>query len=147
MGGVFVRSYFPTGYQEWVNKTEIAKKDDMSPETYDLYVVQSKPMILQIADEYKTAESSLRSNLEQFVEDCPDKEKSRERIVYDTVVGHKLCEFWSHVIDQPRDKINQYFKDQKPSVEEIFQWAEGEYQLRDRVCPAETIIATYKHYT
>ena len=114
MGGVFVRSYFPTGYQEWVNKTEIAKKDDMSPETYDLYVVQSKPTILQIADEYKTAESSLRSNLEQFVEDCPDKEKSRERIVYDTVVGHKLCEFWSHVIrsiniSKTRNQVSKKF--------------------------------------
>ncbi len=148
MGNVYTRSYFPTGWEEWIEKTKMTNYDVlMDDEAYNEYVIDSKKQILEIAKSYSEDIKSLETDINAFIvnQQKVNPEIAEGRYVYDTLVGNIFCEFWIKLIEQPKDNIKEYFKNNIPKVEDTFYNMEKKYKLESSY-PAFVTINAYKMY-
>lgn len=151
MGGVYTKSYFPNGYEAWVSESLITENNDeiMDEKTYENYVsnTNSREIIKQISEAYEKNVLAFETNMENFLleQSQQNSEISHNRLVYDSLIANKMCQFWLTLIDQPRETIKIYFNENRPKVEDIFYEMEKKYNLEDRFPAVETINA-YKQY-
>lgn len=153
MGGIYSRTYFPHGYQDWISATDLENDDDestMTEETYNAYItdLESRKGIEAIAQNYKETAQYISNDRQKYLEEI-HKEKieiSDERLIYDPLVSNIICDFWLELINQPRETIKQYFKEKRPCIEDLFRDVEKKYNLAD-FATAGQMIATYKQYT
>jgi len=160
MGQVYAKTYFPQGYEEWVTGTkirsstlipgtDIMEKDKMSAEDYERYVSdpQSREIIKFVAAYHTDAELKIRNDLKAFLKEMKRENPNipQSRIIYDSLVGKVLCDFWLDLIEQPLETINKYYADNVPSVEKVFYDVEKKYDLSE-FYPASVTIAAYKQY-
>lgn len=147
MGQIYVKSYFPQGYAEWIDKTGLVE-GTLTKESYDEWFTDPdyRKTIEQICAHYETEDIALRANMDNFLAERTEDQRSPNRIVYDTLVGKVFCDFWIGLIDQPIDLIGQFYAANVPKVEETFYRMEAECDLVNKFSAAET-IAAYKYYT
>lgn len=50
--------------------------------------------------------------------------------------------FWIELLNQPRETIKQYYKQNVPNVEEVFIFVEKKYNLT-KICPAKELLKIY----
>lgn len=151
MGNIYAKTYFPYGYIGWINSTEIDENPDvaMDEKTYETFVIdpESREIIKRISETYQKEVSDLETSIEDFLLDqCKQKpEIAVNRLVYDSLIANRLCHFWLTLIDQPRESIKTFFKENKPKVEDIFYEMEKKYNLQD-CYPAYETIHAYQTY-
>lgn len=102
--------------------------------------------IKEMKQDYDEKTQKIKTNLMDYLEEYKNNEISSERLVYDVVVGKVICDFWIKVMEQPRETIKQYYKDNFPGVENTFRQCELDYNLTE-FCTADTMISSYKYYT
>lgn len=157
MGQVYDKTYFPQGYEEWINKTKLqsnqsstSEKNKMSNEDYQEYVAKpdTRNFIEECAKHYAECECQIKNNMEAFIEiqqEASQKKKPADRIIYDILVGKIFSDFWLKLIDQPLETIDQYYADNVPKVEDTFYLIEKEHNLEE-IYPAWLTIGGYKAY-
>ena len=150
MGQIYSRTYFPTGYSEWIVKTKLhSEKDKMSKEDYNTYVINQnyRKIITSIYQNYSEAEQKLKTDMNGFLEDKKRQNThvSNGRIIYDILVGNVFCNFWMKLINQPLETINRYYINNVPNVEDTFRLVEKKYNL-GQLYPAQETIDAYNYY-
>lgn len=131
------------------DKENKSNNEIMSEETYNSFVLnpQAREIILEISKKYDEYEQKIVENRENFIiEIGKDLEVARERLVYDVLVSKVICDFWLKLLDQPRETIKNFYKQNVPNIEEIFHQVEQKYNLTE-FCTADLMISTYKRMT
>jgi hypothetical protein len=79
MGSIFVRSYFPQGYSEWMSVMQFSNEMDctipVSQELYDQYVtnLDSRQIITTIMERHIKEENDIVTNIDYFLNSHPNK--------------------------------------------------------------------------
>ena len=151
MGQIYSRTYFPTGYMEWIGLTKLGSNENtMTEEDYNTFIINPKhrETIMSICDSYSESKQKIKKDMIGFLKEiiAGDPYASSNRIVYDIFVGNVFCNFWLKLIDQPMETINKYYTDNVPKVEDTFYQVEKKYNLHE-IYPAQETIRAYKHYT
>ncbi len=147
MGGMYARTYFPTGYSEWVSDSKIEDLTDepMSQALYDIYAIQYRDQIKEIAQHYDKCEQQIKTDMDKFISDNKSFRISVNRIIYDHLIGKRICDFWIELIEQPRESVKFFYKENRPKIEPLFYQIEKDYGLTDKY-PADQTIWAYKQY-
>jgi len=163
MGQIFVKSYFPTGYAEWLDNTkfqdvninfkdrEACKEEydrEMDVELYDKWVLDSdrRKIIEVICQGYSDNHIKILKDRHEFLSSITPEAELWGRVIYDHFVGYTFCVFWMELIKQPRESIRTYYRLNVPKVKDVFYAVEKEHNLQDEY-PAKKVIDMYKHYT
>lgn len=144
MGSVYAKTYFPVGYEEFIDNT-VNKEDLVEVEKF---ITKHKDSVKEIADRYAEMEVLFRKSKDEFLERCKsesegDLDVAEERIIYDTLVAHKVCAFWLNLIQQPMETYKQYYNDNKLNIENTFYKIKDEYKLEKG---PEELIGYYRNY-
>jgi len=150
MGNVYRKSYFPQGYEEWISKCNFDYPESMSNELYAEMVWNENviKIIKEIHKHYTNLAIMADTDFEKYIEDrrAQSEEIAIERLIYDALVSKVVCDFWINLINQPIEIIKNYYRDNKPSIEQIFYDIEKKYNL-EKTYPAFLVISAYKEYT
>ena len=153
MGSVFVKSYFPEGYTEWVDKSTVDKiNEPLTEELYEIWFKDDqKRKYIEDASKFYEENCQLiakgQDGIDELLKKYSGSDISANRVVYDNAVCNEICKFWLLLIDIPIDQVQQFYSHNKPNVEKIFYDVETMYGLKDLGYPAAETIAIYKHYT
>jgi hypothetical protein len=148
MGQLYAKTYFPTGYTEFI---KYITDENNSLEDVEKFILDYKDRVKEIINIQTEQEKLFRQDPDNFYENYKEKycEKNQEldvnktRLVYDTLVGFKICDFWLKIIEQPTSEIKQYYDNNKPKVEEIFYQVYKEYNINEG---PQLLISYYKNY-
>lgn len=151
MGQVYAKTYFPSGYHEWLSKTNMDNNEEISEEIYNSCVINEHWVntINQIATHYSELVAKADSNIDDYISylSQEESEASMGRRIYDPLIANEICKFWLELIKQPKENIKNYYKLNKPNgIEQLFYTMESKYNLKETY-PASVTIEGYKMYT
>jgi hypothetical protein len=154
MGNIYNKSYFPSGYGEWISETGLQNQhinydDPMNQEIYDKYITDNdyRDKIKEIAKHYTDSVDQIKNDKELFLSGIEGIDSTLyPRVLYDYFVGKTFSDFWLNLIDQPRESIQKYYRDNVPNVEQTFYLVEKEYG-NIIIFPASDMISIYRQYT
>jgi hypothetical protein len=152
MGNIYVKSYFPRGYCEFITNCKLNDDCIMEDEIYKEWILNKeiKDYVDELLGIYQENVALIKigeKGIHELIAKNNNSDVSHNRIIYDTLVGHILCQFWKQLFDQSQSTINSFYTDNKPEVEPIFFQVEKEFNLERFGYPAIDTITAYKYYT
>lgn len=145
-----LKTYYPIGFIEWLEESKICYDTDIIMDliTYNGYILdlEIRNIIFGISEFYNgITKEIINDNFKYIFKYNKKYEIPIERSIYDPLVANIICKFWLQLINQPRETIKEYYKQNKLDIHSTFELVEAIYDLTD-FCPSYLIINVYKLY-